>query len=56
MVRRVLMAEESGVRVSGRPRLCLTNGVKVALGSIEMTVETALQCVQWVFSDCPPPH
>ena len=43
MARRVLMAELSGRRVRGRPRM---NGVKVALGNRGMTVEAARQCVK----------
>ena len=38
MVRRVLMAEVSGGRVRGGPRLGRIDGVKVALGSRGMTV------------------
>ena len=41
MARRVLMAEVSGGRVRGRPRLGWMDGVKVALGSEGMTVEAA---------------
>ena len=41
MVRRVLMAEVSGGRVRGRPRLGWMDGVKVALGNRGMTVEAA---------------
>ena len=41
MDRRVLMAEVSGGRVRGRPRLGRMNGVKVALGNIGMTEEAA---------------
>ena len=44
--RRVLMAEVSGGRVWGKPRLGLMDGVKVALGSREMTVEAARQCAK----------
>ena len=44
LVRRVLMAEVSGGRVRGRPRLRLTDGEKVALGNRGMTVEAAPQC------------
>ena len=44
MVRRVLMAEVSGRRVRGRPRLGWMDGVKVALGNRGMTVEAARQC------------
>ena len=43
MARRVLMAEVSGGRVPGRPRLGWMNGVKVALGNRGMTVESAHQ-------------
>ena len=39
MARRVLMAEVSGGRVRGRPRLGWMDGVKVALGYIGMTAE-----------------
>ena len=38
MARRVLMAEVSGGRVRGRPRLGWTDGVKVALFNRGMTV------------------
>ena len=41
MARRVLMAEVSGRRVRGRPRLGWMDGVKVALGGRGMTVEAA---------------
>ena len=41
MARRVLMAEVSGGRVRGRPRLGWMDGVKVALGNKGMTVEAA---------------
>ena len=41
MARRMLMAEGSGERVRGRPRLSWMDGVKVALGNIGMTVEAA---------------
>ena len=41
MARRVLMAEVSGRRVRGRPRLGRMDGVKVALGNKGMTVEAA---------------
>ena len=44
--RRVLMAEVSGGRVRGKPRLGWMDGVKVALGSREMTVEAARQCAK----------
>ena len=39
MARRVLMAEVSGGRVQGRPRLGWMHGVKVALSNRGMTVE-----------------
>ena len=39
IARRVLMAEVSGGRVRGRPRLGWMDGVKVALGNRGMTVE-----------------
>ena len=41
MARRVLMAQVSGGRVRGRPRLGWMNGVKVTLGNRGMTVEAA---------------
>ena len=44
MARRVLIAEVSGGRVGGRPRLGSMDGVKVALGNRGMTVEAAPQC------------
>ena len=43
-VRRVLMAEVSGGRLRGRPRLGWMDGVKVALGNREITVEAARHC------------
>ena len=43
MAIRVLMAEVSGGRVQGRPRLGWMDGVKVALGNRGMTVEAARQ-------------
>ena len=46
LARRVLMAEVSGGRVRGRPRLGWMDGVKVALGNREMTVEAARQCAK----------
>ena len=46
MARRVLMAEVSGGRVRGRPRLGWMDGVKVALCSRGMTVEAARQCAK----------
>ena len=45
MARRVLMAEVSGGRVRGRPRLGM-DGVKVPLGNRGMTVEAARQCAK----------
>ena len=44
MARRVLMAEVSGGRVRGRPRLGWMDGVKVAFGNRGLTVEAARQC------------
>ena len=44
MGRRVSMAEVSGGRVRGRPRLRWMNGVKVALGNKGMKVEATRQC------------
>ena len=41
IARRVLMAEVSGERVRGRPRLGWMDGVKVALGNRGITVEGA---------------
>ena len=41
MARRVLMAEVSGGRVRGRPRLGWMDGVKADLGNRGMTVEAA---------------
>ena len=46
MARRVLMAEVSGWRVRGRPRLGWMDGVKVALGNRGMTVDAACQCTK----------
>ena len=46
MARRVLMAEVSGGRVRGRPRLGWMDGAKVALGNRRMTVEAARQCAK----------
>ena len=43
MARRVLMAEVSGERVRGRPRLGWMDGVKVAMGNREMTVDPVRQ-------------
>ena len=46
MARRELMAEVSGGRVRGRPRLNWTDGLTVALGNNAMTVEAARQCAK----------
>ena len=46
MASRVLMAEVSGGRVRGRPRLGCMDGVKVAFGNRGMTVEAARQCAK----------
>ena len=46
MARRVLMAEVSGGRVRGRPRLGCMDGVKVALGNRGMTLEAARRCAK----------
>ena len=43
MARKLLMAEVSGWRVRGRPRLGWMDGVKMALGYRGMTVEAARQ-------------
>ena len=46
MARRMLMAEVSGGRVRGRPRLGWMDGVKVALGNRGMTVKAARHCAK----------
>ena len=46
MGRRALIADVSGGRVRGRPRLGWMDGVKMALGSRGMTVEAARQCAK----------
>ena len=46
MARRVSMAEVSGGRVRGRPRLGWMDGVKVALGNRRMKLEAARQCAK----------
>ena len=46
MARRVLMAEVSGGRVRGRPRLGWMNGVKVALDNRGMTMEAVCKCTK----------
>ena len=43
MARRVLMGEERGERVRGRPRLGWVDGVKMPLCSRGMTVKAARQ-------------
>ena len=46
MARKVLMAEVSGGRVRGRPRLGWMDGVKMALGNRGMMVEVTRQCAK----------
>ena len=46
MTRRVSMADTSGGRVQGEPRLGYMNLVNVALGSRGMTVEDVRQCAK----------
>ena len=46
MARRVLMAEVSGGRVRGRPRLGWMDGLKVGLGLRGMTIEAVRQCAK----------
>ena len=46
MARRVLMAEVSGGRARGRPRLGWMDGVKMTLVNRVMTVEAARQCAK----------
>ena len=46
IARRVLMAEVSGGRVLGRPRLSWMDGVKKALGNRGMTVAAERQCAK----------
>ena len=46
MARRVLMPKIGRGRARGRPSLGWMDGVKVALGSGGMTVETARQCAE----------
>ena len=46
MARKVLMADASGGRVLGRPRLGWTDGVKMVWGNRGMTVEAARQCAK----------
>ena len=47
MARRVLMADESGRRVRGIPRLGWVVGVKMALCSRGMTGVCATWCERW---------
>ena len=46
MARRVLVAEVSGGRVRGRPRLGWIYSVNVSLGNRGITVEAARQCAK----------
>ena len=46
IARMAFMAEFSGGRLQGRPRLGWMDGVKVALGNRGMTVEAARQCAK----------
>ena len=46
MARRVLIADVSGGRVRGRPRLGWVDCVKVAFGNRGTTLEAARQCVK----------
>ena len=46
MTKRVLMADVSGWRVRGRPRVGWIGGQKVAFGCRVMTVEAARQCTK----------
>ena len=46
MEKMVLMAEVSGGRVRGKPKLGWMDGVKVALGNRGKTVEAARQCTK----------
>ena len=46
MARKVLMAEVSGGRARGRPRLGWMDGVKVAMSNRGMTVEAARRCAK----------
>ena len=46
MTRRVLMAEVTGGRVRGRPRLGWMDGVKVALGNRRIAGKAARQCAK----------
>ena len=46
LAKRVLISKVSGGRVRGRPRLGWVDGVEVAFGNKEKTVETARQCAE----------
>ena len=46
MARRVLMAEVSGGRVRGSPRLGWMDGVKMAFDNRDMTVDLSRQCAK----------
>ena len=46
LARKVLMAELSGGRVQGRPRLGWMDGVKVALGNRGMMIEASRLCTK----------
>ena len=46
IARKVLIAEVSGGRIQGRPRLGWMDGVKVASGNRGKTVEAARQCAK----------
>ena len=52
MARRVSMAEVRGGCLRSRSRLGWMYGLKVALGSREMAVETARQCVIDMMYQC----
>ena len=53
MARRVLMAEVSGGRVRGRPRLGWMDGVNVALGNRGMTGGSASMRERWERVESP---
>ena len=46
MARKVMMADAGVGEGRGRPRLSWMEGVKMSLGSREMTVEAARQCAK----------
>ena len=56
MARRVLMAEESGGRVRGRPRSGWIDGVNMALGNRRMTVDAVRQCAKNIRVESPDTH